>query len=257
MNFFTELKKNFRENPKSDTFFNNIFSFREFGNKTHGDMAEVLFDHYINKYLTKFNSTHIGKEKFRAKESEEDLEIQEKRSGKKFFLSLKNYGDNGPLQIRTDKENRLFNKLSKLSAEKKRVDKKSVLPILKELLAIHVLCFLYNQKENRFRVCVIDTDAALRKLSKIKKVNPNGRRKHPIYEFLDAKGNYIFEARYGGTTANALQRGIWTKTHKAKDILDVLFEGEYEVNQKFLLAIKELSLFGESELKRFLKRCGC
>ena len=257
MNFFTELKKNFKENPKSSIFFNNIFSFREFGNKTHGDMAEVLFDYYINKYLTKFKSTHIGKERFRAKESEEDLQIQEKKTGEKFFLSLKNYGDNGPLQIRTDKENILFDTLSKLSKKNKLIKREDIVPVLEKLLNIHILCFLYNEKESKFRVCVIDTNAMMGKLDKIKKIIPDKKRKHPIYEFLDTEGNYMFEVRYGGTTANALQRGIWTQTHKAKSVLNILFEGRYVVNQKFLLAIKELSLLDESELKRFLQKCGC
>ena len=66
-------------------------------------MTEVLLDHYINKYLTPFRSKHIGKEKFFAKQSEEDIEVQNKTTIQTFFLSLKNYGDNGPLQIRTEK----------------------------------------------------------------------------------------------------------------------------------------------------------
>ena len=257
MNFFVALKKSFRDNPRSGVFFDSIFSFREFGNKTHGDMAEVLFDHYVNKYITHFESHHIGKKRFRAKESEEDLEIVEKKTGKKFFLSLKNYGDNGPLQIRTDKENRLFDTLRKVSSKRKSISKKSVLPVLTDLLDIYVLCFLYDEKEHTFRVCVVDTSAMVKKLHTIRKVPAGGRRKHPIYEFLDKDGNYMFEVRYGGATANALQRGIWTKTHKATNILKVLFEGTYTVNQKFLLAMKELSLFNDAELKRFLQRHGC
>ncbi len=257
MDFFAELKENFRRNPKSVIFFDNIFSFREFGNKTHGDMAEVLFDHYINKYLKHFKSTHIGKEKFRAKESEEDLEIQEKKTGKKFFLSLKNYGDNGPLQIRTDKKNELFDTLLKLSAKKKQIKREDVLPILNKLLNIHVLCFLYNEKESTFRVCTINTKMMIKKWKSIRKIGVEGRRKHPIYEFLDSKENYMFEVRYGGTTANALQRGIWTKTHHAKNILDVFFKGTYTINQEFLLSVKELSLLDKSELKKFLQKYGC
>ena len=87
--FFRQLKKEFKENPKSSVFFNNIFSFREIGNKTHGDMTEILLDHYINKYLTNFSSKHIGKEKFRAKESEEDLEMQNKKTKQTFFCLSK------------------------------------------------------------------------------------------------------------------------------------------------------------------------
>ena len=37
-------------------------------------------------------------------------------------------------------------------------------------------------------------------------------RKHPVYRFYDKQGDYICEVRYGGASANALQRGFWTHT---------------------------------------------
>ena len=40
-------------------------------------------------------------------------------------------------------------------------------------------------------------------------------RMHPIYKFLNNRGEYICEVRYGGKTANALQRGLWTHTKHA------------------------------------------
>lgn len=252
--FFVELEKSFKKNPRSKAFFNSIFSFREFGNKTHGDMAEVLLDHYVNKYVARFKSKHIGKEKFRSKESEEDLKIQEKSTGEKFSLSIKNYGDKGPLQIRTDKDNRLFNKLEEIHKNLGRVDKRDILPLLKDLLNIHVLCFLYDERRKLFRVCVIKTSAMVRKSKQIRKVK---KIKHYRYEFLDTNGDYMFEVRYGGATANALQRGIWTHTSKAKGILDTIHSGNYVVNKKFLTAVKELSLLKDSELEKFLKKCGC
>lgn len=99
LQFYNDLEVFLNKNKQiSSRFFNNVFSFREIGNKTHGDMAEFLFVAFIEKYMTSYTSKHIGKEKFRSKESEEDLLIND------IPLSLKNYGDNGALQIRTDKE---------------------------------------------------------------------------------------------------------------------------------------------------------
>src|SRR5262249_19355148 len=41
------------------------------------------------------------------------------------------------------------------------------------------------------------------------------RRKHPVFRFYDADGGYVCEVRYGGGTANALQRGFWTDTKRS------------------------------------------
>ena len=254
--FFRELQQDFKDNPKSSVFFDNIFSFREIGNKTHGDMTEILLDHYINKYLSQFSSKHIGKEKFRAKESEEDLEVYNKKTKRTFFLSLKNYGDNGPLQIRTDKNNQLFGTLSAVKNNNTIQQKQRIVLLLQELLNINVLCFLYNEKEKHFRVCVINTDAIIHEFDKVQFINKGKGRKHPIYQFLDSNGTYIFEVRYGSATANALQRGIWTNTKKSVQYLQVLFEGDYRINYTFLEALKELSFLDTAELNTFLRtRC--
>lgn len=46
----------------------------------------------------------------------------------------------------------------------------------------------------------------------IKKETEGKGRKHPAYRFYDKQGDYICEVRYGGASANALQRGFWTHT---------------------------------------------
>ena len=40
-------------------------------------------------------------------------------------------------------------------------------------------------------------------------------RIHPAFRFFDKNNNYICEVRYGGASANALQRGLWTNTKNA------------------------------------------
>lgn len=53
----------------------NIFTMRRIGNKTHGDMAEIALSELINQYMYDFSSTHVGRELFRSKESEEDIHV--------------------------------------------------------------------------------------------------------------------------------------------------------------------------------------
>jgi len=60
-------------------------------------------------------------------------------------------------------------------------------------------------------------------------------RKHPIYKFTTETGQYIFEVRYGGVAANALQRGLWTHTlHASSFIRSLTGRMDYEINQPLL-----------------------
>lgn len=60
-------------------------------------------------------------------------------------------------------------------------------------------------------------------------------RKHPIYLFLDKDDNYICEVRYGGASANALQRGLWTNTKNAKAYFDSMTNGWIDYSHNMLL----------------------
>ena len=50
-------------------------------------------------------------------------------------------------------------------------------------------------------------------------------RKHPVFRFYDAEGDYICEVRYGSGTANALQRGLWTNTKNGLKYFDSVTNG--------------------------------
>jgi len=67
------------------------------------------------------------------------------------------------------------------------------------------------------------------------------KRKHPIYLFLDAQNNYICEVRYGGASANALQRGLWTHTRNALPFFDSLTNGWVDYSHNHTL-VKLFSL---------------
>ena len=55
---------------------------------------------------------------------------------------------------------------------------------------------------------------------------------HPVYRFYDADEEYVCEVRYGGGTANALQRGLWTHTKNGLKYFDSVSGGwvSYEHN---------------------------
>ena len=45
------------------------------------------------------------------------------------------------------------------------------------------------------------------------------------FSFYDSSHDYICEVRYGGTNANALQRGLWTHTKNALKYFDSITNG--------------------------------
>ena len=94
------------------TTLSNVFTMRLIGNKTHGDLAEIAIAEFINQYMYDFRSIHVGKDLYRAKSKEEDIKIINEITEAEFPVSLKAYGD-GPLQLSTDKNFRMFPRLEK------------------------------------------------------------------------------------------------------------------------------------------------
>ena len=84
------------------TTLSNIFTMRLIGNKTHGDLAEIAISEFINQYMYDFKSRHVGKDLYRAKSNEEDIQVINEITKEEIPISLKAYGD-GPLQLSTDK----------------------------------------------------------------------------------------------------------------------------------------------------------
>ncbi len=82
---------------------------------------------------------------------------------------------------------------------------------------------------------VFDYDKAISQTSKITKITEGSGRKHPIYKFEDGKGHYVFEVRYGGASANALQRGLWTHTNNAKAYFDSITNGWIDYSHNLVL----------------------
>lgn len=236
----------------------NIFTMRLIGNKTHGDLAEIGIAEFIHQFMYDFDSRHVGKDLFRAKEHEEDIVIVNELTKEEIPVSLKAYGD-GPLQLSTDKDSKMFPKLCEYGDA--ITDRKTIKDILKSeafqsLDSVNVMPLIYREDEKECNIMVFDFDKMKEQTNMIlrvdkgykydenlKKVIPGKGRSHPIYMFIDKNGKYICEVRYGDAAANALQRGFWTHTKNAVNYFDSLTNGwiSYEHNltlvQLFKLAL--------------------
>lgn len=236
----------------------NIFTMRLIGNKTHGDMAEIGIAEFIHQFMYDFDSRHVGKDLFRAKKHEEDIVIINELTKEEIPVSLKAYGD-GPLQLSTDKDYKMFPKLCEYGKEIK--DAKTIHEIFESeaflsLDSVNVMPLIYREKDKECNIMVFDFDKMKEKTKKILFVDEGQRydedtqsiilgtgRDHPIYMFVDSDGKYICEVRYGNATANALQRGFWTNTKNAINYFESLTNGwiSYEHNltlvQLFRLAL--------------------
>jgi len=230
----------------------NIFTMRLIGNKTHGDLAEIGMAEFINQFMYDFKSVHVGKDLFRAKEREEDIVIINEVTKSQFPLSLKAYGD-GPLQLSTDSDQKMFPYLEKQGKDIR--DKKKIAEIFSsqsfsDFNNINVMPLIYNEKNKQCNIMVFDHEKAIRNTSRIfyvgKDESFSGKktgksRKHPIFMFLDDKDNYICEVRYGGASANALQRGLWTNTKNATSYFDSITNGWIDYSHNLTL-VKLFSL---------------
>ncbi len=214
----------------------NIFTMRLIGNKTHGDLAEIAISEFINQYMYDFRSVHVGKELFRAKSHEQDIEIINEISQESIPVSLKAYG-NGPLQLSTDKNFTMFPYLESLDTP--ITDRVQIADIFQHSVFstfndINVMPLIYDEASKQCNILIFDYERAKDKTAIIKRVS-GGRRKHPVYRFYDETNHYICEVRYGGTAANALQRGLWTHTKNASIYFDSLTDGWVDYSHNLVL----------------------
>ena len=225
----------------------NIFTMRLIGNKTHGDLAEIGIAEFIHQFMYDYDSRHVGKDLFRAKEHEEDILIINELNKKEIPVSLKAYGD-GPLQLSTDKDSLMFPKLEEYGNEIigenicelfsseafLGLEKVNVMPLIyrEEKMQCNIMVFDFEKMKNQTRKIVL-VDSGNKYDTTTKTVIKGKGRKHPIYMFLNENGEYICEVRYGNATANALQRGFWTHTQHASAYFNSLTNGwiSYSHNQ--------------------------
>jgi len=233
----------------------NIFTMRLIGNKTHGDLAKIGMVEFINQFMYDFKSIHVGKDRFRAKEHEEDILIINELTQTEFPVSLKAYGD-GPLQLSTDSHQKMFPFLEKQGMDitnKQQIESLFKSKEFADFDTINVMPLIYDEKKQKCNILIFDHKKAISKTHRIvhigikqkfdfttKSVISGKGRKHPIFMFIDSQNNYICETRYGGASANALQRGLWTHTKNAFSYFDSLTNGWIDYSHNHTL----VTLFG-------------
>ncbi len=237
--FTARLKLLTRKSPDLiTTTLSNIFTMRMIGNKTHGDLAEIAMVEFINQYMYDFCSIHVGKELYRAKAQEEDITIINEITKVEFPVSLKAYGD-GPLQLSTDKNYRMFPRLEQEKKEdiigRKNVQKVLADPAFSDFRSINILPLIYNEKNKNCNILVFDYHRAESEIIRISKESSNKGRKHPVFRFYGVNNAYVCEVRYGDAAANALQRGLWTHTRKGKQYFDSITNGWIGYSHNFTL----------------------
>jgi len=67
------------------------------------------------------------------------------------------------------------------------------------------------------------------------------------------KSEYIFEIRYGGAKANALQRGMWTHTENAESFFKELLAGGYTINEPLIMLIAKILISRKDTHEKILK----
>lgn len=228
----------------------NIFTMRLIGNKTHGDLAEIAIAEFINQYMYDFSSIHVGKDLYRAKSREEDITIKNEVTGSEFPVSLKAYGD-GPLQLSTDKDFRMFPLLSTygdLIDDPGHIAEIFSSDEFSYFSDINVLPLIYDEKRQRCNILVFDSEKAKLATKYIHKASAGHGRKHPAYRFYDKDEQYICEVRYGNAAANALQRGLWTHTKNALPFFESVTNGwiRYEHNKTLVQLLSHALVSGEN-----------
>ena len=219
------------------TTLGNIFTMRLMGNKTHGDLAEVAMAEFVNQYMYDFQSTHVGKELFRAKSQEEDIMVLNELTKAEFPVSLKAYGE-GPLQLSTDKGSQMFPRLEQEKGD--IAGRKAVAAIFKDpafaaFADVNVMPLIYDEKNKRCNIMIFNYRRAASETLLIVKERQGRGRRHPVFRFYGQDGQYICEVRYGDAAANALQRGLWTHTKRAAPFFDSITNGWIDYSHNLIL----------------------
>ena len=258
--FFNDFVKEFELFIKNNInvmniFMSNIFTIRLIGNKTHGDLLEIGMVELINKFMSDYEAKHVGKELYRAKRREEDISILNKINGNKFNASLKAYG-HGNLQLSTDKNNLMFTFICQTIKDGLFIDNVEVIRMIFNHIfdELNVIPFIYDEKNKKCNILIFNHEKMKNETVKIVSISEGGKRKHPVFKFLNKDNNSICEVRYGGKAANALQRGLWTNTKNAEAYFTSITDGwmNYDHNTNVISLISSALIASETGHKKAL-----
>lgn len=258
--FLDDFARSFAgKDPVISTVLANVFSMRIIGNKTHGDLAEIALTQYINEHMDGYHAKHTGKETFRAKVYEEDIRVTNDVTKSVIPISIKTYGV-GPLQLSTNKTSTMFTYLKRVVGEGSITDGEAIREILSfnafaEFDSVNVLPLIYDEKKQSFKIQVFDLAKAYSSVHSVKFLPPRKlgtKMTFPIYKFYGEHGQYIFEVRYGGAGANALQRGMWTHTVNAAPFFRQLLSDTYEVNETLIELLAKMLVASKATHQKLL-----
>ncbi|GAH75846.1 unnamed protein product, partial [marine sediment metagenome] len=168
---------------------------------------------------------------------EEDIRITNEIKKIDFTISIKAYGD-GPLQLSTDKDFKLFPRLQRegrVVSSEKAIGLIFDDPAFSEFGNINVLPLIYDENNRRCNIMIFDFVKARANTKEIRYEEEGRGRKHPVFRFYDELGKYICEVRYGDASANALQRGLWTNTKNATPYFHSVTNGWIDYSDNLLL----------------------
>lgn len=127
---------------------------------------------------------------------------------------------------------------------------------------------IYREKQKQCNIVLFDYQRVVKETAKILFVDAGQRfdydagkvvsgkgRSHPVFIFLTCDNRYLCEVRYGGKSANALQRGFWTHTENAKDCFASLTNGWIDYSHNLVL-VRLFSLALNSTAKAHQESCG-
>ena len=184
-----------------------------------------------------FRSTHAGKDLYRAKSQEEDIQVINEITKNEFPVSLKAYG-NGPLQLSTDRSGKMFPRLKQEGRNitgRKNIQRIFSDPAFADFRNVNILPLIYDEASQRCNILIFDYDRAGTETTRIAMEEEGHGRKHTVYRFYGPNGGYICEVRYGDATANALQRGLWTHTQNGANYFDSITDGWIDYSHNHVL----------------------
>ena len=162
-------------------------------------------------------------------------------------VSLKCYGK-GPLQLTTSSDGKLidicFSNVPNINVETEipvSILDTEPFQVIKD---DGPLSCIYDEKRMKYSLLKVKIGSMYNKVSKIiyyPRIQKKKGFTYQIFKFFDNNENYLFEVRYGKKDANALQRGLWTKTETEKNeaFNYIIFDETYEVNISFLNEFRE------------------
>jgi hypothetical protein len=180
---------------------------------------------------------YLNDASLRSAPQEPSKSLKNEITNAEFSISLKAYGD-GPLQLSTDKNFRMYPMLEKYGdsiEDKTKIDAIFSEDAFSCFSEISVLPLIYDEKNQRCNILVFDAELAKNSTKFIKKKTEGSGRKHPAYAFFDENHQYICEVRYGSATANALQRGLWTNTKRALPYFNSITGGWIDYSHNLVL----------------------